>query len=53
MVAKSLVVNGTTKLSRHDWKMEQHTDPDIGLIIALINNKALLQYVAEEGIPPE
>ena len=49
MVAKSLVVNGTTMLSRHDWKMEQQTDPDIGLIITLINNKALLQYIAKEG----
>ena len=49
MVTKSLVVDGTTKLSRHDWKMEQQTDPDIGPIVTLINNKALLQYVTKEG----
>ena len=29
--------------------MEQQTDPDIGLITTLINNKALLQSVAKEG----
>ena len=51
-VTKNLVVDGTTKLSKHDWKMEQ-ADSDTGLIIPLINNKALLQYVAKEGAPLE
>ena len=43
------MVNGTTKLSKHDWKMEQQADPDIGPIITLINSKVLLQCVAKEG----
>ena len=47
-VAKSLMVDSTTKLSKHDWKMEQQADSDIGPIITLINNKALFQYVAKE-----
>ena len=29
--------------------MEQQNDPDIGSIRTLINNKALLQYIAKEG----
>ena len=29
--------------------MEQQADPDIGLMITLTNNKALLQYVAKDG----
>ena len=33
IVDKSLVVDSTTKLSRHDWKMEQQTVSDIGLIV--------------------
>ena len=49
VVIESLVGDSTTKLSKHDWKMEQQADPDIGPIITLINNKALLQYVAKEG----
>ena len=47
MVTKSLVVVSTIKLSKHEWKMEQ-ADSDIGPIITLINNKALLQYVTKE-----
>ena len=39
VVTKSLVVDGTTELSKHYWKMVQQADPDIGLVIALINNK--------------
>ena len=50
VIAKGLVVNSTTKLSRQDWKMEQQAGSDIGPIITSINNKALLQYVAKEGI---
>ena len=38
MIAKSLVVDSTTKLSKQDWKMEQQADSDIGPIITLINN---------------
>ena len=48
-VAKILVVDGTLKPSRHDWKMEQQTDPDIGPIVTLITNRAILQYVEKEG----
>ena len=51
VIAKSLVVDSTTKLSKQDWKREQQADLDIGPIITLINNKALLQYVAKEGDP--
>ena len=51
VIAKSLVVNSTMKLSKQDWKMEQQADSDIGPIITLINNKALLQYIAKEGDP--
>ena len=45
------MVNSTTKLSKEDWKMEQEADSDTGPIITIINNKALLQYVAKEGDP--
>ena len=48
-IAKGLVVDSTTKLSKQDWKREQQADLDIGPTITLINNKALLQYVAKEG----
>ena len=41
----------TMKLSKQDWKREQQADSDIGPIITLISNKALLQYVAKEGDP--
>ena len=51
VIAKSLMVNSTTKLSKQDWKMEQQADSDMGPIINLINNKALLQYVVKEGDP--
>ena len=51
MITKSLVVNSTMKLSKQDWKMEQEADSDIGSIITLIKNKALLQYIAKEGDP--
>ena len=51
VIARSLVVNNTIKLSMQDWKMEQQADSDIGPVITLINNKALLQYVAKEGDP--
>ena len=51
VIAQSLVVNSTMKLSKQDWKIEQQADLDIGPIITLINNKALLQYVAKEGNP--
>ena len=44
-----IVVDSTTKLSKQDWKRAQQADSDIGPIITLINNKALLQYVAKEG----
>ena len=47
VVPKNLLVNGTTKLSKHDWKMGQQADPDIGWIITVISKKALLQYVAK------
>ena len=53
VVAKSLVMNNTTKLSKHDWKMEKQADPDTGPIITLINNKALLQHVAKEVLQNE
>ena len=49
VIAKSLVVDSTMKLSKQDWKRKQQADSDIGPIITLINNKALLQYVAKEG----
>ena len=49
MIAKCLVVNNTMKLSKQDWKMEQQADSDIEGPI--INNKALLQYIAKEGDP--
>ena len=49
VIAKSLVVDSTMKLSKQDWKREQQTDSDIGAIITLINNNALLQYVAKTG----
>ena len=39
------------KLSKQDWKREQQADLDIGKIITLINNRALLQYVAKEVDP--
>ena len=42
------MINGTTKFSKHDWKMNQQANSDIGPIITLINNKALLQYVTKE-----
>ena len=29
VVAKGLVVDGTTRLSKHDWKMEQEANSDI------------------------
>ena len=45
MVDKSLVVDmHNMKLSRHDWKMEQQTDPDIGLIVTLINSIKIAKY---------
>ena len=49
VIAKSLVVDSTTQLSKQDWKKKQHADSDIGPIITLINNKALLQLVVKEG----
>ena len=49
VIAKGLMVDSTTKLSKQDWKREQQVDSDIGPIITLINNKALLQYIANEG----
>ena len=49
VIAKGLLVNSTMKLSKQDWKMEQQADSDIGSIITLVNNKALLQYIAKEG----
>ena len=51
VIAKGLVVDSTTKLSKHHWKGEQQADSDIGTIITLINNKALLQYIAKEWDP--
>ena len=42
VIAKSLVVDSTLKLSKQDWKREQHADSDIGPIITFIKNKALL-----------
>ena len=47
VIAKCLVVDTTTKLSKEDWKQEQQADSDKGPIITLISNKALLQYVAK------
>ena len=44
-----LVADGTTRLSKYDWKVEQYVDPDIGLVITLINKETLLQYVVKEG----
>ena len=49
VIAKSLVVDSTMELSRQDWRRDQQKDLDIGPIITLISNKALLQYVAKEG----
>ena len=49
VTAKSLVVDSTIKLSKQDWKMEQQAHSDVGLIITLINNEALCQYIAKEG----
>ena len=51
VVARSLAVNSTSKISKQDSKMEQQADSDIGPIIILINNITLLQYVAKEGDP--
>ena len=51
VIAKILVVDSTTKHSKKDWKREQQADSDIGPIITLINNKALLQYIVKEGDP--
>ena len=42
VIAKSLVVDSTTKLSKQDWKRDQQAHSDIGPIITLISNKALL-----------
>ena len=50
VIAKSVVVDSTTKLSKQDWKREQ-ADSDRGAIITLINNKVLLQYGAKKGNP--
>ena len=50
VIAKSPVVDSTMKLPKQDWKREQQADSDIGPIITLINNKALLQYIAKKGI---
>ena len=49
VIPKSLVVDSTKKLSKQDWKREQQADLDIGPIVILINNKALLQCVAKGG----
>ena len=49
VIPKSLVVDSTTMLSKQDWEREQQADLDIGPIIILINNKALLQCVAKGG----
>ena len=51
VVVKNLVVDGTTRLSKQDWKKEQQADPNLGPKISLINEKAHLQYVAWEGDP--
>ena len=51
VVPKNLVVDDITKLTKHDWKMVQQGDPDIGPVITLINNKIPLQYVVKEVDP--
>ena len=50
VIAKSLVVDSTTKLSKQDWKREQQADSDIGPIFTLINNKALCNTLQKKGI---
>ena len=37
VIVKNLVVAGTMKLSKQDWKKEQQANPNIGPVIALIN----------------
>ena len=51
ILAKNMQLAGAPEIPNQDWKCEQGSDKDIGLVIELIKQKRHLQYVCKEGDP--